>query len=65
MYVGLNAATVGPGSSYVWKAVSSNLGVASIRVKTTDPNFHLGTIYYVYTKAVSVSDAIISINLRQ
>jgi len=64
MYVGLDPATVGP-NSYVWKATKVSPGLRQITVKTTDANFHMGTMYYVYTQAISSSDAIVSIGLSQ
>jgi hypothetical protein len=64
MYVGLDPATVGP-NNYVWKGTQKSSLVNSIQVKTTDSNFHYGTMYYVYIKATSASDAVISLVLTQ
>lgn len=63
VYIGLNPSTLSS-TNYIWKGTTRN-GVATITVKSTDANFHMATHYYVYTKAVSGSDAIVSITLSQ
>ena len=50
MYVGLDPASLP--NTFIWKAVSVG-GVASIAVKTTDVNFHIGAMYYNYIKSVA------------
>ena len=64
IFVGLNPFTITGEEDYVWRTVS-NGGIAQIQVRTTDRNFHLGTVYYVYIKAISAIDSIISLNLQQ
>jgi hypothetical protein len=63
VYVGLDPAKVGP-QDYIWKA-SSDGGVASLAIKTTDVSFHLATYYYISIYAVSGADALIKLSLKQ
>ena len=63
VYVGLDPAKVGP-QDYIWKA-SSDGGVASLAIKTTDVSFHLATFYYISIYAVSGADALINLSLKQ
>lgn len=63
LYVGLNPTTLGP-DDHVW-TTSSGGGIASLRVKSTDPSFHLATYYYVIVQATSPTDALINLSLKQ
>jgi hypothetical protein len=61
VYVGLDPDTVGPGS-YTWKAVSRG-GLAQLAIATTDRNFHMGTWYYIYLRAIE--EALVTLELKQ
>jgi len=63
IYVGLNPGTIGP-DDYIWKS-SSGGGIASLSIKTTDVNFNMGTFYYISVKAISATDALINLTLKQ
>ena len=54
-----------PGENYFWKASSDGGRVATIHVKTTDKNFHLGTYYYIYIRGVADEVSIIEFHLKQ
>jgi len=64
MLVGLDPTTIALAKPvFIWRAVSVG-GIATISVRTTDINFNMATFYYIYTKATSSNDAIISITLK-
>lgn len=48
--------------NFLWKSVAVD-GVAKINVRETDPNFHLGTYYFVYIKSNSAENAIVRLTL--
>lgn len=61
MYVGLNPDTL-PGE-YLWSATTDS-NIASLSIKTTDMNFHVGTYYYVHLAAGDSNDALLNIHLK-
>lgn len=63
LYIGLDPTSLGP-ANHVWKS-SSDGGIASLRVKSTDPSFHLATYYYIIVQATSATDALINLSLKQ
>lgn len=63
MYVGLDQDTVGP-DNYIWHA-STQGNLASMSIKTTDQNFHIGVYYYVYLQASDNNDALLNLRLLQ
>lgn len=48
VYVGLYPDA--PLTKYAWKS-EGGIGTINMRVRTTDPNFHIGTYYYVTMQA--------------
>lgn len=65
MYVGLDPIGIlNSDPTYIWSAKSDGRP-AQIEVKTSDEALHLAAWYYIYTKAISSVDAILSIKVTQ
>jgi hypothetical protein len=62
MYVGLDPETL-PGD-YLWSAKTEG-SLATLSIKTTDKNFHVGTYYYIYLAAGADNDALLNLHLKQ
>jgi hypothetical protein len=61
VYVGLYPDA--PLTKYAWKS-EGGIGTINMRVRTTDPNFHIGTYYYVTMQATQ-GRATISLTVTQ
>lgn len=71
IYIGLNPddlqelANGEDPSLYLWSTSASAGETASITVRQTDPNFHLGATYFVYLVSTSTTNVIINLELKQ
>lgn len=71
MYIGLDVDDLyeledGENSSnYLWMATATTNETASIRVRQTDPDFHLGATYFIYMMATTPTNLIVDVELKQ
>lgn len=65
MFVGLDPIGLNENSDrkYLWKT-KSDQGLAQLEVQTSDDNFFMATFYYIYIKADSGENVIMSLKLK-
>lgn len=64
VFVGFDPLDVYKEDKQLWTAVSDK-GIVSLKVPTTDKNFHMATWYYVLVKCISKRDALINLKIKQ
>lgn len=71
IYVGLNEddlmalADGDDPDRYIWSTSGSAGETAVLRVRQTDPDFHLGATYFVFMVSTSASNVIVNLELKQ
>ena len=64
VYVGMDPDTLNE-ENYIWSTAGSAGETATLRVRQTDPSFHLGVTYFVYLQSTSAVNVILNLGLKQ